>query len=76
MGGRGECNDMKTVLITGASSGIGLAMAIYFYEHQWNVIATISGRHGRQSVIDRALAIAREVVFRTTGESDAGLGFQ
>lgn len=31
----------KTVLITGASSGIGLATASYFYENGWNVIATM-----------------------------------
>ena len=29
----------KTVLITGASSGIGLETALYFYEHGWNVLA-------------------------------------
>jgi short-subunit dehydrogenase len=32
---------MKTVFITGASSGIGLETALYFYEHSWNVIATM-----------------------------------
>ena len=34
-------NVTKTVLITGASSGIGLATALYFFERQWNVIATM-----------------------------------
>ncbi len=32
---------MKTVLITGASTGIGRATAIYFQEKGWNVIATM-----------------------------------
>lgn len=31
----------KTVLITGASTGIGRATAVYFQEKEWNVIATM-----------------------------------
>jgi NAD(P)-dependent dehydrogenase (short-subunit alcohol dehydrogenase family) len=32
---------MKTILITGCSSGFGLATARYFLERDWNVIATM-----------------------------------
>jgi NAD(P)-dependent dehydrogenase (short-subunit alcohol dehydrogenase family) len=34
-------NTNKTILITGASSGIGLETALYFFERGWNVIATM-----------------------------------
>lgn len=32
---------MKTVLITGSSSGYGLATARHFHDHGWNVVATM-----------------------------------
>ncbi|KQS87587.1 MULTISPECIES: SDR family oxidoreductase [unclassified Rhizobium] len=32
---------MKTVLITGCSSGFGLEIAKYFLDHNWNVVATM-----------------------------------
>jgi len=32
---------MKTIMITGCSSGFGLETARYFLEHDWNVIATM-----------------------------------
>jgi NAD(P)-dependent dehydrogenase (short-subunit alcohol dehydrogenase family) len=32
---------MKTVLITGCSSGFGLELARHFLEHDWNVVATM-----------------------------------
>lgn len=31
----------NTVVITGASSGIGKAAALYFQSKQWNVVATM-----------------------------------
>lgn len=31
----------KTIFITGASSGIGLASALIFYSHGWNIVATM-----------------------------------
>ncbi|CAM2153610.1 NADP-dependent 3-hydroxy acid dehydrogenase YdfG [Pararobbsia alpina] len=43
---------MKTVLITGCSSGFGLAIAHYFLERDWNVIATM--RTPREDVLPRS----------------------
>ena len=43
---------MKTVLITGCSSGYGLATAQYFHAQGWNVIATM--RTPRPSVLPRS----------------------
>jgi NAD(P)-dependent dehydrogenase (short-subunit alcohol dehydrogenase family) len=36
---------MKTVLITGCSSGFGLETARYFLAHDWNVVATMRTPH-------------------------------
>ena len=41
--------NMKTVLITGCSSGYGLATARYFHEQGWNVVATM--RTPREEVL-------------------------
>ena len=43
---------MKTVLITGCSSGFGLATAGYFLERDWQVIATM--RTPREDVLPRS----------------------
>ena len=43
---------MKTVLITGCSSGYGLATARHFHAQGWNVIATM--RTPREDVLPRS----------------------
>jgi NAD(P)-dependent dehydrogenase (short-subunit alcohol dehydrogenase family) len=43
---------MKTVLITGCSSGFGLEIARYFLEHDWRVIATM--RTPREDILPRS----------------------
>jgi NAD(P)-dependent dehydrogenase (short-subunit alcohol dehydrogenase family) len=41
----------KTVLITGASSGIGLETALYFHARGWNVIATMRNPEKRRTLL-------------------------
>ena len=41
----------KTVWIVGASSGIGLASALYFYEQGWNVIASMRSPEKRKTLL-------------------------
>ena len=53
---------MKTVLITGCSSGFGLETARYFLERDWNVVATM--RTPREDVLpcsDRLRVLALDV---------------
>jgi len=41
----------KTVFITGSSSGIGLATALYFFDKGWNVIATMRCPEQRKTAL-------------------------
>lgn len=43
---------MKTVLITGCSSGFGLEIARYFLDREWNVVATM--RTPREDILPRS----------------------
>ena len=46
---------MKTILITGCSSGYGLESARYFLSRDWNVIATM--RTPREDALPRAQSL-------------------
>ena len=43
---------MKTILITGCSSGFGLEIARYFLDRDWKVVATMRGP--REDVLPRS----------------------
>jgi NAD(P)-dependent dehydrogenase (short-subunit alcohol dehydrogenase family) len=43
----------QTVIITGASSGIGLETSLLFFEKGWNVIATMRNPESRKTKLRR-----------------------
>lgn len=59
---------MKTILITGASSGIGRATANYFSEQGWNVIATMRSpeKETELNKLDRVLVTRLDVEEKDT----------
>lgn len=62
---------MKTVLITGCSSGYGLATAHYFHSQGWNVIATM--RSPRQDLFPQSERLRVLALDVTKAESIAAV---
>ncbi|MBZ2188599.1 SDR family oxidoreductase [Alcanivorax sp. JB21] len=58
-----QTRDAKTVMITGCSSGIGLATARYFQQQGWNVIATFRNPEKRNDlhILPRVLCLRLDV---------------
>lgn len=65
---------MKTVIVTGASSGVGKAIAQYFLEHGWNVVMNASNAENLQKTYDEfgspttAICVAGNIANKSTGE--------
>ncbi len=59
---------MKTILITGASSGIGKTTAKYFQQKGWNVIATMRSPHKEEELtqLDNVLVTRLDVTDTTS----------
>jgi NAD(P)-dependent dehydrogenase (short-subunit alcohol dehydrogenase family) len=64
-------NTMKTVLITGCSSGYGLATARHFHAQGWNVIATM--RTPREDLLPRSARMRLTALDVTKPESIAAV---
>jgi NAD(P)-dependent dehydrogenase (short-subunit alcohol dehydrogenase family) len=76
-----EENAMKTILITGASSGIGKATALRFQSEGWNVIATMrdTAAGAELATLDNVLVARLDVtdadsIAATVGEGIARFG--
>lgn len=69
---------MKTILITGASSGIGRAAAHYFSEQGWNVIATMRSPEKEKELnqLDHVLVTKLDVEKRETIQDAIHNGIQ
>lgn len=65
---------MKTVIVTGASSGVGKAIAQHFLEHGWNVVMNASNAENLQKTYDEfgspatAICVAANIANKSTGE--------
>ena len=71
----------KTILITGSSTGIGKATALYFSDRSWNVAATMrtpdktAGWPAREGLVLQRLDVTdAESIRRTIGEAVARFG--
>jgi NAD(P)-dependent dehydrogenase (short-subunit alcohol dehydrogenase family) len=63
-------NMSKTILITGASSGIGKATARYFHEQGWNVVATMRSPKNEKELT----ALANVLVLRLDVQDPSSIG--
>ncbi|MFN3850422.1 MAG: SDR family NAD(P)-dependent oxidoreductase [Spirosomataceae bacterium] len=65
---------MKTVIVTGASSGVGKAIAQYFLENGWNVVMNASNAENLQKTYESfgsptaAVCVVGDIADKSTGE--------
>ena len=66
----------KTILITGASSGIGKATALYFQAQGWNVVATMRNPDAAVELkqLDNVLIVPMDVLDVDSIEHAVSLG--
>ncbi len=63
----------RTVLITGCSSGIGLAAARYFAENGWNVVATMRDPSVSTALVGRRAVLVTRLDVADQGSIDAAI---
>lgn len=68
----------KTILITGASSGIGKATAKYFQENGWNVVATMRSPEQEEELnqLDNVLVIRLDVTDQSSIDTAVGAAIE